>query len=108
MILPIILQNDNQVVILDQPEDHIDNAFIAETLIPSILECARTGQLIIITHNANIPVLGAANNIIHLESDGKRGYIKDSGELNNKTIISTISRIMEGAASLQYKSRVLF
>lgn len=96
VILPIILQNDNQVVILDQPEDHIDNAFIAETLIPSILECARTGQLIIITHNANIPVLGAANNIIHLESDGKRGYIKDSGELNNKTIISTISRIMEG------------
>lgn len=58
VILPIILQNENQVVILDQPEDHIDNAFIAEMLIPAIKKCAGTGQLIIITHNANIPVLG--------------------------------------------------
>lgn len=96
VILPIILQNDEQVVILDQPEDHIDNAFIAETLIPSIEACAETGQLIIVTHNANIPVLGAAKNVIHLESDGKRGFIKDSGDLQNKNIIGTISRIMEG------------
>ncbi|ASN18174.1 hypothetical protein B7764_23840 (plasmid) [Pantoea ananatis] len=96
VILPIILQNDEQVVILDQPEDHIDNAFIAETLIPSIEACAETGQLIIVTHNANIPVLGAAKNVIHLESDGKRGFIKNSGDLQNKNIVSTISRIMEG------------
>ncbi|EKT66688.1 AAA family ATPase [Providencia alcalifaciens] len=96
VILPIILQNENQVVILDQPEDHIDNAFIAETLIPAIKKCASTGQLIIITHNANIPVLGEADNIIHLESDGRRGYVKEAGNLDNKIISNTISRIMEG------------
>lgn len=96
VILPIILQNENQVVILDQPEDHIDNAFIAETLIPAIKKCSNTGQLIIITHNANIPVLGEADNIIHLESDGRRGYIKEVGGLNNKNISNTISKIMEG------------
>lgn len=96
VVLPIILQNENQVVILDQPEDHIDNAFIAETLIPSIKKCANSGQLIIITHNANIPVLGSAKNIIHLESDGRRGYIRNSGDLNNRNISETISNIMEG------------
>lgn len=96
VILPIILQNENQIVILDQPEDHIDNAFIAETLIPAIKKCASNGQLIIITHNANIPVLGEAVNILHLDSDGRRGFVKDSGDLNNKVISNTISRIMEG------------
>ncbi|WP_432323147.1 hypothetical protein [Yersinia enterocolitica] len=96
VILPIIFQNEGLTVIIDQPEDHIDNAFIAGTLIPSIKKCSESGQLIIITHNANIPVLGEANNIIHLDSDGRRGFVRDQGGLDSKAISETISNLMEG------------
>jgi hypothetical protein len=46
------------MLIVDQPEDHIDNAFIAETLIKVILSRGDQGQIIFSTHNPNIPVLG--------------------------------------------------
>lgn len=49
-----------RILIVDQPEDHIDNAFIADTLIKSILARPANGQLLFSTHNANIPVLGSA------------------------------------------------
>lgn len=95
VILPIILSHLNKVIIVDQPEDHIDNAFITSTLIKS-LKNNKNNQIIFSTHNPNIPVLGEAINIIHLESDGVNGYVKASGSLYDEEIIDSISTVMEG------------
>ena len=95
VILPIILSHSNKVIIVDQPEDHIDNAFITSTLIKS-LKNNKNNQIIFSTHNPNIPVLGEAINIIHLESDGVNGYVKASGSLYDEEIIDSISTVMEG------------
>lgn len=95
VILPIILSHSNKVIIVDQPEDHIDNAFITSTLIKS-LKNTKNNQIIFSTHNPNIPVLGEAINIIHLESDGVNGYVKASGNLYEEEIINSISTVMEG------------
>ena len=54
---PLILEHADRVLIIDQPEDHIDNAFIVDTLIKSILRRSTSSQLIVSTHNANIPAL---------------------------------------------------
>ena len=96
VILPLVLEHKDTVLIVDQPEDHIDNAFIVETLISAIVRRSGKGQVIVTTHNANVPVLGTAAEVIHLNSDGTRGYIVSEGALDNPKIIEAISTVMEG------------
>lgn len=96
VVLPILLEHRDRILVLDQPEDHIDNAFIVDTVIKSLRARSKDGQLIVSTHNANIPVLGDADEVIHLRSDGKRGYVKHVGTLDDKNTIDAITDLMEG------------
>lgn len=98
VVLPLILSHMSRILIVDQPEDHIDNAFIAETLIKVIVSRGDSGQIIFSTHNPNIPVLGNADMVIHLGSDGRRGFRLSSGPLSDVSIVSAISTVMEGGA----------
>lgn len=96
VVLPILLEHRERTLIVDQPEDHLDNAFITGTLIQALLKRSPTGQIIFSSHNANIPVLGEANSVIHLGSDGERGYKEGSGNLDDVATVKAISSIMEG------------
>ncbi|MFT6188980.1 MAG: ABC-type lipoprotein export system ATPase subunit [Oleispira sp.] len=96
VILPIILDHTDSILVIDQPEDHIDNAFIVDTLISAILRRSGDGQVIVTTHNANVPVLGDAKQVVYLGSDGSRGFILGSGPLNSPKIVQAISSVMEG------------
>ncbi|KER70120.1 hypothetical protein HR51_22200 [Burkholderia cepacia] len=98
VILPILLSHRNRMLIVDQPEDHIDNAFITGTLIRSILGSAGSGQVLFSTHNPNIPVLGGAQTVVQMGSDGRRGYALSRGPLHSPQIVSAISSVMEGGA----------
>lgn len=95
-VLPIILQHTERVIVLDQPEDHLDNAFVVGTLVKAIRSRGATAQTIIATHNPNIPVLGGADWIAHLDSDGQRCFVQIAGELNDHAIVNSITTIMEG------------
>lgn len=94
--LSIILENPSRILIIDQPEDHLDNEFIAQTLIKAIQQRANLSQTILSSHNANIPVLGNASNVVNLDSNGRRGFIKYIGSTNDKHIKDVIEAIMEG------------
>lgn len=96
VILPIVMSFDGRPLIIDQPEDHLDNAFIVETLVGAIQKRKLTGQLILATHNPNIPVLGEADLVIHLDSNGKRGFLKRKGGLYDLAIVNSITSLMEG------------
>lgn len=103
--LSLILENKNRVLIIDQPEDHLDNEFITSTLIKSITKRSSHSQTIISSHNANIPVLGQANLVINLDSNGRRGFIKHIGPVNQNDIRLTIESIMEGGKeAFQFRS----
>jgi len=54
-----LLESDAPLVI-DQPEDDLDNRFITEVVVPKMGDEKRRRQFIFSTHNANIPVLGDA------------------------------------------------
>jgi DNA repair exonuclease SbcCD ATPase subunit len=95
-ILPIILSHKDRIIILDQPEDHLDNAFVVGTLIKAVIGRATGAQTIIATHNPNIPVLGDAERVIHLDSDGTRCFAQAAGAVNNRKIVEAITTIMEG------------
>ena len=95
-ILPIILSHKERIIILDQPEDHLDNAFVVGTLIQAVIGRATGAQTIIATHNPNIPVLGDAARVIHLDSDGTRCFAHAAGPVNHGKIVDAITTIMEG------------
>lgn len=108
VILPIVLRHTERMLIVDQPEDHIDNAFIADTLILSVLSRDPTSQIIFTSHNANIPVLGNANHVVQLGSDGKRGFALASASLETPTVVQAITSVMEGGLQAFEKRRSFY
>ncbi|WP_282611002.1 AAA family ATPase [Pelagibius sp. Alg239-R121] len=96
VVLPLVLRHTDRLLIVDQPEDHIDNGFIVDTLIRSILARAADGQILFSTHNANIPVLGSADFVLQLGSDGKRGFQLVAAPLSDPAVVNAITMIMEG------------
>ena len=81
-LLPLLLARTQNPLIIDQPEDNLDNHFIYETVVNSIRSLKARRQMIFITHNANIPVLGEADLVIVMNSDGKIGFIQKSGSVD--------------------------
>lgn len=71
-LLPLILREAEYPLIVDQPEDDLDNAFVSEKLIQQLKDLSVKRQLIFVTHNANIPVLGDADCVVVMEMDGPR------------------------------------
>jgi DNA repair ATPase RecN len=68
-LLPLILRSSNCPLIVDQPEDDLDNSFIYQALVKNIQTLKSARQLIFVTHNANIPVLGDANSIVVMQME---------------------------------------
>ena len=77
MLLILLLESDAPLIV-DQPEDDLDNRFITEGVVPRMREEKRRRQFVFSTHNANIPVLGDAELIIGLSASGEA----DSGKAN--------------------------
>jgi DNA repair ATPase RecN len=96
VVLPIVLQHKERTLVIDQPEDHLDNGFIVDTLIKVLRDRSKSVQLIMATHNANIPVLGEAERVVVLGSDGKRGYVQHVGNLDDEKSVTAITNLMEG------------
>jgi DNA repair ATPase RecN len=94
-LLPLILREADYPLIFDQPEDDLDNAFVSEKLIERLRELSRKRQLIFVTHNANIPVLGDAERVTVMEMDGPRKALPcQSGSVD--AMKESIIRLLEG------------
>lgn len=87
---------DNRPLIMDQPEDDLDNSYIYNTLVEEFRRSKNNRQLLISTHNANIPVSGDAENIIVLKYNGEYGYIHKNGSLDDPEISRSVLEILEG------------
>ena len=70
VLLLLLLESDAPLVV-DQPEDDLDNRFITERVVPIMRQEKRRRQFIFSTHNANIPVLGDAELIVGLAATGE-------------------------------------
>jgi predicted ATPase len=96
VVLSVLLGYQARGLVIDQPEDHLDNSFIVTTLIGAIRRRKPQTQMIFTTHNANIPVLGEADLVVCMGSDGQRGFVRDSGRLDEPDIVRAITSVMEG------------
>ena len=68
-LLPLILRPADYPLVFDQPEDDLDNRFIYRSLVEIVRSLKAKRQIIFVTHNANIPVLGEADRIVVMQMD---------------------------------------
>jgi len=93
-ILPILLAQSERPLLIDQPEDNLDNAFVYETIVRALRTIKGSRQVIFVTHNPNIPVLGEAERVFVFSSDGQHSTLKQVGTVDECR--EHIERILEG------------
>lgn len=96
-ILTLILAHGKIPLILDQPEDDLDNRLVYELIVDRLKQAKEYRQLIIVTHNANIPVNGDAEYILSMNSESKKIKVFCAGTLEQLEIKKEICDVMEGS-----------
>lgn len=98
VLLALMLSSkSNAPLIIDQPEDNLDSEFIYHSLVPVLRMAKERRQIIVVTHNANIAVLGDAEQIIVLKSTAERGSIVSRGSIDDPETREAACNILEGA-----------
>jgi len=101
-VLLLLLLESDAPLIVDQPEDDLDNRFITEGVVPRMREEKQRRQFIFSTHNANIPVLGDAELIVGLTASGEadRGLGRiapeQMGSIDSRPVRLLVEEILEG------------
>lgn len=105
-LLAFILSYGDEPLVLDQPEDDIDNHMIYSLIVESLRSTKIRRQVIVVTHNANIVVNGDAENVITLHAPSGRTEIKSQGSLQRIDVRNSVCDVLEGgkeAFSHRYK-----
>jgi DNA repair ATPase RecN len=101
VLLLLLLESDAPLVV-DQPEDDLDNRFVTEGVVPKMRDEKRRRQFLFATHNANIPVLGDAELIAGLSPTGEAEHgsakIKPEhlGSMDSRPIRELVEELLEG------------
>ncbi len=96
-ILTFILSYGNTPIILDQPEDDLDNRLVYDLIVHRLKQAKENRQIIIVTHNANIPVNGDSEYIISMDSESRFLKVFSEGSVDKKEIKKEICDVMEGS-----------
>lgn len=111
-ILHMLLLENVDPLLMDQPEDNLDNAFIAERIVSELREAKTTRQFLFATHNANIPVFGDAEWIGVFTADENHGRlgVEAQGSIDVPVIRDQVASILEGGrdAFIQRKEKYEF
>ncbi|WKD28105.1 AAA family ATPase [Halomonas sp. KG2] len=97
-ILHLLLLDNQDPLILDQPEDNLDNAFIAERIVAELRKAKLDRQFLFATHNANIPVFGDAEWIGVFEAGDDQATIPEhhQGAIDMEEVQKLAADILEG------------
>ena len=95
-LLTLLLALDDRPIIIDQPEDDLDTKLISSLIVTGIRRIKRKQQIIVVTHNANIPVNGAAEHIVELRYRTGQIWVETQGALQNTEIRSAVCEVLEG------------
>lgn len=99
LIFYLLLDKNDIPLIIDQPEDNLDNYSVAHILVPFIKEAKKKRQIIMVTHNPNLAVVADAEQIIYVDLDKENGheFAVISGSIENKKVNNCIVKVLEGA-----------
>ncbi|WP_448062514.1 TrlF family AAA-like ATPase [Cellulomonas hominis] len=97
-LLLLLLGAASSPLVIDQPEDDLDNRFIYDGIVTRLRGLKGVRQVIVSTHNANVPVLGDAELVVTLEGDGQNGRMAADGvgSLDVQTVRAYAEDLLEG------------
>jgi energy-coupling factor transporter ATP-binding protein EcfA2 len=113
-MLAFVLHHGREPLVLDQPEDDLDSEWISKLVVKELRQSRWHRQLIVVSHNANIPVLGDAEQVVALENkagalavrrtevpgpDGELHSVLHVGPVENLHVRNDIQAIMEGGVA---------
>lgn len=96
-VLSLLLSAGVQPLIIDQPEDDLDNKYIYDVVVDLLRKRKFSRQIVVATHNANIPVNGDAELIVTLGVRDRLGVIESAGAIDVHVVKEEVSLIMEGS-----------
>jgi hypothetical protein len=110
VILDLVLgwHSDKAPLIIDQPEDNLATTYINTGLLKAIKECKAKKQIILVSHNATIPMLGDAQNIVMCSNEDNKITISSNpleGSIGGKNVVDLIAEVTDGGKS-SIKKRV--
>jgi len=94
--LALLLAQEGGPLVIDQPEDELDSNFVFRELIPMLRKVKSKRQLIMATHNANLPVNGDAELVYAFEARDGKGEALACGGLDQASVTKAVLDIMEG------------
>jgi predicted ATPase len=98
LVFYLLLDNNDTPLILDQPEDNLDNHSVANVLVPFIRRAKKRRQIILVTHNPNLAVVADAEQVIWVDIlKTNNEFIYKSGSIENREINECIVNVLEGA-----------
>lgn len=96
----LLIMKESKDPLVDQPEDDLDNRFVYDDVVRRLREAKPLRQFLIATHNANIPVLGDAEQIVALDAEEQGGtvssYVRARGSIDDATVRDAAEHILEG------------
>jgi ABC-type lipoprotein export system ATPase subunit len=99
LIFYLMLDRREIPLVIDQPEDNLDNKSVYEILVTFLKKAKKRRQIILVTHNPNLAVVADAEQIIHVsidKKDRKNEFDYRSGAIENSEINKTVVDILEG------------
>ena len=98
LIFYLLVDKGHNPIILDQPEENLDNETVVSLLVPVLSEAKKRRQIIMVTHNPNLAVVCDAEQIIYSSFDRKHaskiGYV--SGSIEDPVINKHVVDVLEG------------
>jgi len=96
-MLPLIALAESTPLVIDQPEDNLDNRLIGQVLADILAALKEKRQIIVCTHNPNIVVSGDAEQVIVLNAvSDRKAKVEKHGSIDNDDIVQSVIDIMEG------------
>lgn len=95
-LLTVILQMGTDPLLLDQPEDDLENKLVRRLAVETLKNIKTRRQLLVSTHNANIVVTSAAENILSLQHGDALPRIEAEGTLQSAAVKANVCEILEG------------
>lgn len=95
-LLAFLFSYGEEPIILDQPEDDLDNHLIYDLIVGQLRRIKQRRQVIVVTHNANIVVNGDAELVVALVTRNGETHKEAAGSLQDRSVRDTICAVMEG------------
>ncbi|MBM4345554.1 MAG: hypothetical protein FJ100_19455 [Deltaproteobacteria bacterium] len=97
VLLSLVFEaSDERPLVIDQPEDELDNRYMYDMVIPALLRLKGRRQVIIATHNANLVVNADADQVIALSATANAGQVDVQGSIEDAAVRDAIVRILDG------------